>query len=183
MLNLRDLELVLLDRDGVINLDSADYIKTPDEWQPIEGSIEAIVRLQLVYKVAVCTNQSGIGRGMFSEEALALIHTKLRDAILAQGGMPIDIYYCPHHPNDSCGCRKPKTELLDLAMCSHDMVPAKTIYVGDSEKDLLAAELAGCISALVLTGNGKKTALSQVGKRAQVTQSNLQAFAHYICPL
>lgn len=177
MINPNELKLVLLDRDGVINIDSADYIKSPEEWHPIEGSIEAIVKLQSVYTVVVCTNQAGVGRGLFGESELAAIHAKLNCCIADLGGSAVDIYYCPHHPDDKCMCRKPNPELLLLAMQANGATANQTIYIGDSEKDLLAAENAACHSALVLTGNGAETALSQVSKRAQITCEDLSSVA------
>ncbi len=177
-MDLAQIELVLLDRDGVINHDSADYIKSPQEWKPLAGAIDAIVSIQNKAHVAVCTNQSGVGRGYFSESTLGAIHDKLNLCIIEAGGQPVNIFYCPHHPEDGCACRKPKPELLLTAMRAFDTQPSKTLYIGDSEKDLLAARNAGCVDVLALTGNGANTALSDVGKTATISCFDLSEFAH-----
>jgi D-glycero-D-manno-heptose 1,7-bisphosphate phosphatase len=158
-------KLVLIDRDGVVNVDSPEYIKSAEEWHPIPGSLEAIARLQnsrlpFAVTVAICTNQAGIGRGLFDEDALADIHQRLIRKLEQAGGKAIDIFYCPHHPDDGCGCRKPAPGLLQAAIKSVGVTPRDAVYVGDSQKDLDAAERVGCRSALVLTGNGEKTARS-----------------------
>ena len=168
-------DLVLLDRDGVINFDSADYIKQPDEWRPIPGAIAAMVVLQKKVTVAVCTNQSGVGRGLFSEDILADIHKKLNTTLIEAGGVAVDIYYCPHHPEAGCPCRKPEPELLLAAMRAYDAEASTTVYAGDSEKDLLAARNANCTGALILTGNGVQTALTDIGRQTPVMCANLAA--------
>lgn len=159
--NIEQLDLILLDRDGVINMDSPDFIKNPDEWLPLPDAINAIVQLQSQFKVAICTNQSGVGRGLLSEDTLAAIHAKLNDLVQNNGGTRVPIFYCPHHPDDNCPCRKPMAGLLEAAMHSHQCTPASTLFVGDSEKDLQAAANAGCQSALVLTGNGASTSATR----------------------
>ncbi len=166
-------QLVLLDRDGVINFDSPEYIKNPDEWLPIPGALEAIATLQRTLTVAVCTNQSGVARGLFDEDTLAAIHDKLNAELTARGGHPLDVFYCPHHPQDHCPCRKPGSELLTRAMQAYDIVPEATIYAGDSEKDLLAAANAGCRGILILTGNGATTARSATAEQAALTCESL----------
>jgi D-glycero-D-manno-heptose 1,7-bisphosphate phosphatase len=167
------LRLILLDRDGVINSDTPDFVKSPIEWHALPGAIEAVVTLQERFTVAVCTNQSGIGRALFDESTLAAIHTKLNTCIKDSGGDAVDIFYCPHHPDAGCRCRKPHPELLQRAMRSHGADPQATLYVGDSEKDLLAALQAGCKSALVLTGKGSTTLQSQAGQRATMVCDDL----------
>jgi D-glycero-D-manno-heptose 1,7-bisphosphate phosphatase len=170
-------KLILIDRDGVINYDSADYIKTSAEWRAIPGAIAAISNLQAGgFKVAICTNQAGIGRGIFDVKCLVQIHSLLNDELLACGGDPLDIFYCPHHPNDNCACRKPKAGLLTDAMNAGGYNPVDTSYVGDSERDLIAADNAGCHAVLVLTGNGKQTAATSRGKTAS-TFADLAAYA------
>jgi len=154
------IKLVLLDRDGVINVDSPDFIKHPSQWRPIPGAIDAIASLQSRFEVAVCSNQSGIGRGLFDEDTLTTIHDKLNAEIVAAGGRALDVFYCPHHPEADCPCRKPKPELLLRAMQAYATRPEHTVYAGDSEKDLLAAENARCTGILILTGNGAETAAS-----------------------
>jgi len=152
-------KLVILDRDGVINFDSPDYIKSPEEWTPIPGSIEAIARLnQHGYRIFVATNQAGIARGKLTLSDLHAIHQKLLDAVTAAGGAIAGIEYCPHHPDDHCDCRKPAPGML-LAIERAAGTPIQGHpYVGDSLKDIRAAEAAGCEPVLVLTGNGAETA-------------------------
>lgn len=153
---------VILDRDGVINKDSPDYIKTPGEWQPIPGSLESIARLHLHgIPVFVATNQAGIGRDILDRSVLQKIHQKMMKAVRDAGGLITDIEFCPHHPNDNCSCRKPKPGLLQALARHHNLDLAQGCYVGDSLKDLIAAETAGCEGVLVLTGNGKDTLLQR----------------------
>jgi len=151
-------KLIILARDGVINFDSANYIKSPAEWKPIPGSLEAIARLnQAGYRVVVATNQSGVGRGLFDMDTLNAIHEKMHKALRALGGRIDAIYYCPHPADSSCDCRKPKpgmfrriSETLNVNLKG---VPA----VGDSQRDLQACVILGCQPILVLTGKGEKT--------------------------
>ncbi|NKC00465.1 MAG: D-glycero-beta-D-manno-heptose 1,7-bisphosphate 7-phosphatase [Pseudomonadales bacterium] len=149
-----DLSLVLLDRDGVINADSKDYIKDPAEWLPIPGSLDAIAQLQLHVTVAVCTNQSGVDRGLFSLGDLRAIHEKFQSQLIAAGGSPLNIYFCPHGPDTGCECRKPHPGLLLTAMRELNANPSSTLFAGDSVRDLSAAEAAGCLPILLRTGNG-----------------------------
>ena len=176
-MDLGQINLVLLDRDGVINQDSPDYIKSTQEWRPLKGAIDAIVQLQRRFKVAVCTNQSGVARGLFDEETLAAIHDKLNQTIEDAGGDAVDVFYCPHAPHAQCPCRKPNAELLIQAMRSYNAQPSNTLYVGDSEKDVQAAINAGCTSVLVLTGNGAKAVNTPIGKQAGHVVSDLPALA------
>lgn len=151
-------KMVILDRDGVINHDSDDYIKSPDEWLPIDGSLEAIKRIKKAgYLVTVASNQSGIGRGLFSLETLQDMHDKFT-GLLAQRGTQVDgIFFCPHRPNDNCVCRKPKPGLL-LQIAQQFRINLKeTVFVGDSFSDIQAARMAGAIPALVQTGKGMRT--------------------------
>lgn len=148
--------MVILDRDGVINRDSADYIKSVDEWELLPGSLEAISRLKKAgYLVTIASNQSGIARGLFSEEELKKIHDKL-ESQLAMRGTKIDgIYYCPHGPRDNCICRKPKPGLL-LKIAKHFNINlSETPFVGDNISDIKAAEMCGAKPALVRTGKGE----------------------------
>ncbi len=152
------MKLVILDRDGVINQDSPDYIKSPEEWQPIPGSLEAIARLnQAGFHVYVASNQSGIGRGLFDLDALFGIHERMQRALAELGARIEAIEFAPDHPGAASGMRKPEPGmLLDLAQrlqINLDGVPA----VGDSWRDLQAAEAAGARPVLVLTGNGERT--------------------------
>lgn len=152
------MKLVILDRDGVINQDSDQFIKTPDEWKPIPGSLEAIAKLNHTgFRVVVASNQSGIGRGLFDMAALNAINDKMYRALGQFGGRIDALFYCPHAAEADCDCRKPKPGMfLDIAQrfnVSLKGVPS----VGDSLRDLEAASAAGAQPILVLTGKGKKT--------------------------
>lgn len=171
--------LVILDRDGVINFDSPDYIKSPDEWIPIPGSIEAIVQLyRHKFRVYVATNQAGIARGLFSEQDLQAIHAKMLATVEAAGGQIAGIEYCPHHPDAHCNCRKPAPGMLYAIQRASGLPLLGQPYVGDSLKDIRAAEAAGCEPILVLTGNGAETAKS--GHTGAGVFDNLAAFAEYL---
>jgi D-glycero-D-manno-heptose 1,7-bisphosphate phosphatase len=149
------MRLVLLDRDGVINEDSPNHIKSVNEWLPYAGSIEAIARLkQHGVKVAICTNQSGIGLGLFSLAELNAIHAALHAAVRDAAGSLDGIFFCPHTPDAGCACRKPAPGLLLEAMRELGETPEQTVFIGDSGKDLEAARAAGCRAYLVRTGNG-----------------------------
>jgi len=170
------IKTVILDRDGVINQDSDAYIKSPAEWIPIPGSLEAIARLtQAGYQVMVATNQSGLARGLFDQETLDAIHQKMESAIEEHGGRLEGIYYCPHGPDDGCSCRKPKPGLLTQIEKERSTDLSQTIVVGDSLRDLQAAEAVGAKPALVLTGKGVKT-IGQIGQEQIDTYQNLAAF-------
>lgn len=149
---------IILDRDGVINYDSEEYIKTPEEWVAIPGSLEAIAQLnRLGYKVIVATNQSGLSRGLFDLEMLSEIHNKLHLELAAVGGYVEEIFFCPHHPDDKCLCRKPKPGMLHEISQKYDIDLKQTFFIGDNYSDVEAARAAGCNPILVLTSKGKKT--------------------------
>lgn len=152
------MKLVILDRDGVINFDSDAYIKSPEEWQAIPGSLEAIAKLNKQgYKVAIATNQSGLARNYFSLETLTAIHRKLSEELAKLGGHIDKIVYCPHHPDEDCLCRKPKAGLL-YEIAAHFAISLENVpVIGDSLKDLQAAQQVKARPILVLTGNGAKT--------------------------
>ena len=154
-------KLIFLDRDGVINEDSPDFIKSPEEWIPIPGSLESIAQLnQAGFEVYVLTNQSGLGRKLYSEEMLLETHKKMDTAWAAKGGKIEKIFYCPHTSKDNCACRKPKPGLIYQLMAELGLTPASlsTIpMIGDSLRDLESAQAAGCQPILVKTGNGEKT--------------------------
>ena len=152
------MKLIILDRDGVINIDSAQFIKSPDEWKPIPGSLEAIARLTREgWRVVVATNQSGLARGLFEMATLNAIHAKMHKAVAQAGGRIDAVFYCPHAADMNCECRKPKSGLFDeiAARYGRDLqgVPA----VGDSLRDLQAAVSVGARPFLVRTGKGEKT--------------------------
>ena len=149
---------VLLDRDGVINIDSDDYIKSPDEWEPISESLEAIALLnQQGYKVIVITNQSGIGRGYYDEATLAKIHHKMDQMVKDKGGEIDAIYYCPHTPDDQCECRKPKAGLLKQFERDKKRALTDLFFVGDKLADIQTAQAVGAKPILVRTGKGEQT--------------------------
>jgi D-glycero-D-manno-heptose 1,7-bisphosphate phosphatase len=152
------MKLIILDRDGVINHDSDNFIKSPDEWVPIPGSLEAIARLhQAGYRVVVATNQSGVARGLFNIFTLNAIHQKLHTAVKLVGGEIDAIFFCPHAADDNCDCRKPKAGLLHEIAKRFDISLKGVPTVGDSLRDLQAGFVAGCTPYLVLTGKGQKT--------------------------
>lgn len=152
------MSLIILDRDGVINHDSDDFIKNSAEWEPIEGSLEAIARLNYAgYRVVVITNQSGIARGLFDVETLNRIHSKMRRMLAQVGGRIEAIMFCPHGPEDDCKCRKPHNgsfeDLAQRLRINLDNVPA----VGDSLRDIQAAMESNARPILVKTGKGEQT--------------------------
>jgi len=150
--------LVVLDRDGVINRDSPDFIKAPDEWIPLDGSLEAIARLTRAgYTVAVASNQSGLARGLFDKPALGAIHDKMLAAVAAAGGRIDRIEICPHGPDDGCDCRKPAPGLLYRLGRRYGIDMRGVACIGDSERDLAAASAVGARPILVRTGNGRRT--------------------------
>ena len=152
------MKLAILDRDGVINFDSDQYIKSPAEWRPIPGSIEAIARMnQNGYRIAVATNQSGIGRGLFDMATLNAINDKMMELVFRQGGRIDALFFCPHTQLEGCGCRKPRTGMFEeIAARFHTDLKGVPV-VGDALKDLQAAEAVGAQPVLVLTGKGRKT--------------------------
>jgi D-glycero-D-manno-heptose 1,7-bisphosphate phosphatase len=173
------MKLVILDRDGVINEESSAYVKSPDELHFIPGSIEAIAKLNsLGFKVAIATNQAGIGRGIFKDSDLQAIHEKLLNTLTAAGAHIDHIAYCPHHPNDLCDCRKPKPGMLQQIAKHYHTDLHDVFFVGDSLTDLQAAINAGAKPALVKTGYGEKTQteLNQLNCTAPI-YDNLADFA------
>ena len=156
---LHDVQLVMLDRDGVINHDSPDYIKHAGKRYPIDGSIDAIAKLsQAGIVVSIATNQAGIGRGLFAEEALDGIHKSLLKEVNAAGGTITHMAFCPHHPDERCQCRKPAPGMLIQLGRVTGLSIVGQPFVGDSERDVEAANAAGSMPIIVRTGNGVKTA-------------------------
>ncbi|MBM4208127.1 MAG: D-glycero-beta-D-manno-heptose 1,7-bisphosphate 7-phosphatase [Gammaproteobacteria bacterium] len=171
---------VLMDRDGVINVDSESFIKTPDEWRPIEGSLEAVALLNKHdVAVAVITNQSGIARGLFDEATLAGIHSKMHRMLAEKGGEVAAVYYCPHGPDSLCDCRKPKPGLLIQFAEQYQANLEETYFVGDSLRDIQAARAAGAMPLLVLTGKGRQTMNTHPDLNIPVFD-NLYGAAEYI---
>lgn len=152
------MKLVILDRDGVINEDSDDYIKSPEEFRFIPGSLEAIARLnQAGYRVAVATNQSGVARGYFELDTLNEMHEKLRRGLAAVGGHVDAIVFCPHGPEDACQCRKPLPGMLQEIAERFSRGLTGVPVIGDSQRDLEAAAAVGARPMLVRTGKGERT--------------------------
>lgn len=152
------MKLIVLDRDGVINHESDAYIKSPAEWRPIPGSLEAIARLhQAGWKVMVATNQSGVARGLFDEKTLAAIHATMHCAVQKAGGFLDEVAVCPHGPADGCVCRKPRPGLLHRIARGWRVDLKGLPCVGDSRRDLEAAASVGAQPILVLTGRGRQT--------------------------
>ncbi len=165
------MELVILDRDGVINEDSDEYIKSPEEWVPIAGSIQAIARLNHAgYRVVIATNQSGIGRGLFDIDTLGRIHEKMCLHLEQAGGTVDSIFFCPHAPEEECDCRKPLPGLfIDIERRLGKEL--RGVYaVGDSLRDLQAAQAVGATPVLVKTGKGMRTLESDDELVGQVLQ-------------
>lgn len=175
-------KLVILDRDGVINRESASFIKSPDEWQPLEGSIEAIALLSGAgLTVAVATNQSGIARKLLDTPTLDAIHQKFLHLVRQSGGYVDRIVYCPHHPDEQCDCRKPSPGLFQRLAHHYEMPLDGVPMIGDSLRDIEAAKAVGGRPILVLTGNGEKTvkALAAGGESVE-TYADLKAAAQQI---
>lgn len=147
--------LILLDRDGVINVESPEYVKDADEWKPIPGSLDAIARLKRAgWLVGVCSNQAGVGRGILDKAALERIHARMC-AALAEHGATLDGFrYCLHHPDDGCDCRKPRPGMLVALIAELGVDAAQALYVGDRVQDVEAALAAGVTPVLVRTGYG-----------------------------
>ena len=153
------MKLVILDRDGVINYDTESYIRSPEEWKPLPGSLEAIAQLnQAGYRVVVATNQSGIGRGLFEMATLNAIHDKLHRALEQVGGRIDAIFFCPHAQEDNCNCRKPKAGLYEEIGHRLNISLKGVPSVGDALRDLQASAAVGAQPILVLTGKGARTA-------------------------
>lgn len=161
--------LVILDRDGVINRDSREYVKSPAEWIPLPGSIGAIAALSAAgYTVTVASNQSGLARGLFDRNALRAMHRKLRRLVACAGGHVDRIVVCPHGPDDGCDCRKPAPGLLTRLGRYYQTSLAGTPIIGDSLRDLEAAARAGARPILVRTGNGRRTERALTGPLAEI---------------
>ena len=154
----RQVKLIILDRDGVINYDSDQFIKSPDEWRPIPGSLEAIARLNHAgFRVVVATNQSGLGRGLFDMATLIAINDKMHKALAQLGGRIDAVFYCPHTADSACDCRKPKPGMLIEIGNRFGAELTGVPCVGDSVRDLQAAAAVDAQPILVLSGKGEKT--------------------------
>lgn len=176
------MKLILLDRDGVINQDSDKFVKNIDEFVMIPHSIEAIANLsQAGFKVIICTNQSGLGRGLFTMEDLNEMHSKLHQLVGEAGGKIDAIVYCPHVPEDDCGCRKPKTGMVDdiCERFNYDDIH-NLVMIGDSLRDLQMIAKVGGLPILVKTGNGKKTLAKMELPSGTLVFDNLLAASEYV---
>lgn len=170
------MKLVILDRDGVINHDSDAYIKSEDEWEPIDGSLEAIARMsQAGLRIVVATNQSGVARGLFDLASLARMHTKMHGLVAQAGGHIDAVFFCPHLDTNDCDCRKPNPGMMRDALRRLRIDADDAIVVGDKLTDLQAGRAAGCAVALVHTGKGAKTAAHA---RQELDALNAREFAN-----
>jgi len=179
-----NLKLVILDRDGTINEDSDDFIKTPEEWLPLPGSLEAIARLNHAgWHVVVASNQSGLGRGLFDVSTLNAMHAKMHKLLATVGGKVDAIFYCPHGPEDACRCRKPEPGLFEQIAERFGVDLREVPAVGDSARDILAGIAVGCEPHLVLTGKGaayKNRPLPETFPVGTRTHTDLSAFADFL---
>ena len=169
--------LVMIDRDGVINEDSGEFIKSVAEWRPIAGSLEAIASLHRAgWMVTVVTNQSGVGRGLYDEATLAQIHDHMRARVRAAGGELAGVYYCPHLPDAGCECRKPKPGMFRALERELGVSVVGAPYIGDRMSDVEAAEVVGARPMLVRTGTGAAT-VALLGARSVPVFDDLAAAA------
>lgn len=175
------MKLIILDRDGVINHDSPDFIKSPAEWIPVPGSLEAIARLnQAGYRVVVASNQSGIAREYFDMAVLNAIHQKMH-MLAQQAGAEIEaIFFCPHSASDNCDCRKPKPGMFAEIAKRYQVNLKGVPTVGDSLRDLQAGFISGCVPYLVLTGKGEKTLATGGLPPATMVFANLAAMVDHL---
>lgn len=167
---------VLLDRDGVINFDSPDYILSPDQWQPIPGSLEAIAALTAAgIPIAIVSNQSALGRGMISETTFRAIHAKMMQAIETTGGRIDHVAYCPHGPDDGCDCRKPLPGMITESLQALGLAnaPQQALMIGDSLRDVQAALAADVPAMLVQSGYGDAAAILE---KARGLDASIEAF-------
>jgi D-glycero-D-manno-heptose 1,7-bisphosphate phosphatase len=177
------MNLVILDRDGTINHDSDNHIRSPEEWRPIKGSLEAIARLtQADYHVVVATNQSGIARGFFDTKTLFAIHEKLARELAQVGGRIDAFFFCPHAAEAGCPCRKPQPGMLLEVARRFNVSLNDTYMVGDAQRDLEAAAAAGARPVLVLTGKGEQTRAEAKLPTGTRVFPDLAAFAQHLAP-
>ncbi len=180
------MNLIILDRDGTINEDRDDFVKSADEWVPLPGALEAIARLnQAGFQTVIATNQSGLGRGLFDMAALNAMHTKMNAALARVGGRVGAVFFCPHAPEDQCGCRKPLPGLYEQIGERYGADLRKVPVVGDSARDLEAAVAAGCPPHLVRTGKGAALTDAQIAQMEQQipgmqVHADLAAFAEHM---
>lgn len=174
------IEAVLLDRDGVINLERSDYVKSWQEFELLPGSLEALARLAVLdCPILVISNQSAIGRGLMTWDTVVHIHVSLQRAAAEEGGRIDGFYVCPHHPHDGCDCRKPQPGMLLQAARDFDLALENCIFVGDAVTDYQAAMATGCRSILVRTGRQGQSLDGALGKVSgvQIVQNLAEAVA------
>ncbi|EPJ51775.1 MAG: histidinol-phosphate phosphatase family protein [Osedax symbiont Rs2] len=175
------IKLVILDRDGVINFDSDNYIRTLQQWQAIPGSIQAIADLSVAgYKIAVATNQSGIARGYYDLKTLEAMHQKMIELVESKGGKIDKIVFCPHLDEDRCACRKPKPGMLEQILEQFSVAHSDACFVGDSLRDLQAAWAIDMPTALVKTGKGQRTLVNTVLPASTLIFEDLADFSRYL---
>jgi D-glycero-D-manno-heptose 1,7-bisphosphate phosphatase len=180
------MKLVILDRDGTINHERDDYIKSSDEWVPLPGAMEAIARLNHAgWHVVVATNQSGIGRGLFDMAALNAMHAKMHQLLAKQGGRVDAVFFCPHTPEDQCTCRKPQPGLFNMIGERFGVALDGVPMVGDLPRDVLAAQSVGCEPHLVRTGQAAGMSEAElIDLRRQVPDltihPDLSSFADFV---
>lgn len=179
------MKLVILDRDGTINQDSADFVKTPEEWVPLPGALDAIARLNHAgWHVVIASNQSGLGRGLFDVSTLNAMHTKMHGLLAAAGGRVDAVFYCPHSPGDACRCRKPEPGLFEQIAERYGVDLKGVPSVGDAPRDLVAGAALGCEPHLVLTGKSagltKGDKLPDSYPKDTITHTDLAAFADFL---
>jgi len=178
------MKLVILDRDGTVNQDSQDYVKSPEEWLPLPGALEAIARLNHAgWHVVIASNQSGLGRGLFDVSTLNAMHAKMHALLAAVGGRVDAVFYCPHTSDDGCHCRKPEPGLLEQIGERYGIDLRGVPMVGDSARDVMAAVSAGCEPHLVLTGKGvtyRGRDLPESFPKATQVHADLAAFADFL---
>jgi D-glycero-D-manno-heptose 1,7-bisphosphate phosphatase len=178
------MKLAILDRDGTINQDSDDYIKSPEEWTPLPGALEAIAKLNHAgWHVVIASNQSGLGRGLFDLATFNAMHTKMFKLLAAVGAKVDGVFFCPHTPEDGCTCRKPLPGLFEQIGDRFNMDLAQVAAVGDSLRDAQAAAAAGCKPHLVLTGKGEQfrgMVLPPAFPAGTLVHENLMAFADFL---
>ncbi len=181
---MNSMKLVILDRDGTVNEDRDDFVKTPEEWVPQPGALEAIAKLNHAgWHVVIASNQSGLGRGLFDVSALNAMHAKMHKLLAAVGGRIDAVFYCPHAPDDGCACRKPQPGLF-LQIGERLGVELRNVpTAGDSVRDLQAGAAAGCEPHLVLTGKAaafRGVELSPDFPPGTVVHEDLMAFANFL---
>lgn len=178
------MKLVILDRDGTINQDSADFVKTPQEWVPLPGALDAIARLNHAgWHVVIASNQSGLGRGLFDVSTLNAMHSKMHSLVAAAGGRVDAVFYCPHAPSDACRCRKPESGLFEQIAERYGIELAGVPCVGDAPRDLVAGMALGCEPHLVLTGKSAgltRGKLPETYPQNTITHTDLAAFADFL---